>query len=100
MQVPDSTTVPPVRVRSALNPVFGPRRIARFFAGIVNKAKSADVAVRLAIVDVNGEPAVSMTIGDGADVMVCEFGGSGAVRGIRRVSNPTKLSRAFGARGA
>lgn len=81
------------RVRSALNPVFGPRRIARFLAGILEKALAAGVRPRVAHVEVNGEPGLSLAIGPDVDVMAFELNASGAIRGIRRVSNPDKLTR-------
>lgn len=81
------------RVRSALNPVFGPRRIARFLAGILGKAIAAGVRPRVAHTEVNGEPGLSLAIGAEIDVIACEFDASGAIRGIRRVSNPEKLTR-------
>jgi len=81
------------RVRSALNPVFGPRRIARFLAGILGKAIAAGVRPRVAHTEVNGEPGLSLAIGAEIDVIAFEFDASGAIRGIRRVSNPEKLTR-------
>ncbi len=80
------------RVKSALNPIFGPERIARFFAGILQLARRDSVPVMARVVGVNGEPAVSLSLHGNPDVTVFELH-RGAIRGVRRISNPEKLTR-------
>lgn len=81
-------------VRSALNPIFGPERIARFFTGVLQKAMVAGQAVTASIVSVNGESALSLSTDGSADVIALELR-DGRVCGVRRISSPRKLSRVW-----
>jgi RNA polymerase sigma-70 factor (ECF subfamily) len=84
------------RVKSALNPIFGAERIARFFRGVLATAfADPSSPVVASIVDVNGGPALSLTLQGVRDVLVFETGSSGRLLGLRRISNPEKLTRAF-----
>ncbi|KAB1648885.1 sigma-70 family RNA polymerase sigma factor [Pseudoclavibacter endophyticus] len=85
------------RMRSAMNPVFGAHRIARFFAGVIGKRRRADPAmtVEVAPVEVNGEAAISLRLADERDVISLELDSAGRIRGLRRISNPDKLARAL-----
>jgi RNA polymerase sigma factor (sigma-70 family) len=83
------------KVKSAMNPLFGAARIARFFTGILGKAVAFDPSqpVRAEIVDVNGEPGMVLRHQGRADVLVIDAGPDGTIRGVRQVSNPDKLTR-------
>ncbi|WOF22079.1 sigma-70 family RNA polymerase sigma factor [Microbacterium betulae] len=89
------------RVKSALNPIFGADRIARFFLGILDKAwaDSESGTPGVAAVDVNGQPALSLSLHGVHDVLVLEFSPDGGISELRRVANPEKLTRAFRLRG-
>lgn len=82
------------RVKSALNPIFGAERIVRFFAGILEKAAAAGAVISAREVDVNGEIGLSLSVGAVTDVISLEMRG-GLVAGVRRISNPDKLWRAW-----
>lgn len=79
---------------SARNPIFGPDRILRFFAGILAKSAAKGSGAGAVLVEINGEPALSMTVSGTTDVIAFEFAGA-RVCGIRRISNPHKLARAL-----
>ncbi|UOD80834.1 sigma-70 family RNA polymerase sigma factor [Paenarthrobacter ureafaciens] len=83
------------KVKSAMNPLFGAARIARFFTCILGKAVAFDPSqpVRAEIVDVNGEPGMVLRHQGRADVLVIDAGPDGTIRGVRQVSNPDKLTR-------
>lgn len=81
-------------VKSARNPIFGPVRIARFFAGVMQKIHARGDRVVAAVVDVNGEVALSLTGPGAPDVIAFELR-EGRVCGVRRVSNPEKLTRVW-----
>lgn len=83
------------KVRSARNPLFGAARIARFFAGILAKASAFDPVrpVRASTVEVNGEPALLLCQQGRRDVLLIDFNAAGAVRELRQISNPDKLTR-------
>ncbi len=81
-------------VKSALNPIFGAERIARFFAGVLQKAATRGEPVSARAVEVNGEVALSLSTYGRSDVIAFEWR-DGRVCGIRRVSNPAKLTRAW-----
>lgn len=82
------------RVKSALNPIFGAERIVRFFVGILEKAAVSGAAISARIVDVNGETGLSLSVGGMTDVISLEMRGE-FVAGVRRISNPEKLTRAW-----
>ena len=82
------------RVKSALNPIFGAERIVRFLVGILDKAAASGAAISVGVVDVNGERGLSLSVGGMADVISLEMRG-GLIAGVRRVSNPEKLSRVW-----
>lgn len=79
-------------VKSAVNPIFGPARILRFFGGIMAKSALDGESPRIAVIEVNGESALSMTVSGVTDVIAVEFVDD-RIRGIRRISNPRKLTR-------
>lgn len=84
------------RTPAALNPIFGAEHIARFFLGILERAFAAPgTAPSAAVVSVNGEAALSLTLRGVVDVLALELTETGSVRGLRRISNPEKLTRAF-----
>ncbi|MGO2110536.1 MAG: sigma factor-like helix-turn-helix DNA-binding protein [Pseudoclavibacter sp.] len=85
------------KVRSALNPLFGPEHIARFFSGVIGKRRRDDPSVTASVrlIDVNGEPALSLDLDGWGDVIAAEFDASSRIRGLRRISNPDKLARAL-----
>jgi len=84
------------RVRAALNPIFGADHVRRFLLGVLGKAL-ADPASPLgvALLDVNGEPAVALTHSGRTDVLTLEFGGDGRIHALRQVCNPDKLTYAL-----
>ncbi|MEV7607730.1 sigma-70 family RNA polymerase sigma factor [Paenarthrobacter sp. NPDC089322] len=83
------------KVKSAMNPLFGAARIARFFAGILGKAVKFDPRrpVRAGIIEVNGEPALLLMHQGRSDVLVIDGGSDGSIRELRQVANPEKLTR-------
>lgn len=81
-------------VKSALNPIFGATHIARFFAGVLQKAATQAEPILARAVEVNGEIALSLSTYGLADVIAFEWRDE-RVCGIRRVSNPAKLTRAW-----
>ncbi len=83
------------KVKSAMNPLFGAARIARFFAGILGKAVVFDPArpVRAEIVEVNGEAALVLRHHGRADIVTIDCGPDGTIRELRQLSNPDKLTR-------
>lgn len=82
------------RVRSALNPIFGVERIVRFLVGVIDGARAAGEKMRIGLVEVNGETALTFRRPERLDVVCVELDFSGRIRGIRQVSNPVKLTRA------
>ncbi|MFG1806006.1 sigma factor-like helix-turn-helix DNA-binding protein [Streptomyces sp. NPDC049040] len=81
------------RVRSALRPVSGPERVARFLSGYAasHPPRGLDVRYR----HVNGDPSAVVFSGDSPyAVMVLDLGApDDRVTGIYLVTNPDKLSR-------
>lgn len=78
------------RVRSALRPILGADRIARFFVGI--RARSL-IDAQAEIVRVNGEPGVLIRRRDGnRSVMAFAMAGD-RLRAVYMVNNPDKLQR-------
>lgn len=84
-------------VRSALNPVFGADRIARFYIGVLHKtADTHSVAsVSGSLIEINGEPAIALRLADRTDVLTFDVGADGLIRGVRQIANPEKLRHAF-----
>ncbi|MFK0002218.1 sigma factor-like helix-turn-helix DNA-binding protein [Paenarthrobacter sp. NPDC090522] len=80
------------KVKSAINPLFGAARIARFFLGILEKAAALQ-PVTADLIDVNGGPALVLRHSGRADVLVLDGGPDGGIRGLRQISNPDKLTR-------
>ncbi|AFR30634.1 sigma-70 family RNA polymerase sigma factor [Arthrobacter sp. Rue61a] len=83
------------RVKSAMNPLFGAVRIARFFAGILGKAVVFDPVrpVSVGVIGVNGEAAMVLRHHGRSDILVINTGPDGSIRELRQVSNPDKLTR-------
>lgn len=85
-------------VAATRNPIFGRAKVHRFYVGVRNRAAAYDPQrpFALAPLEVNGEPALALSHSGRTDVLAVEFEPSGMIRGIRQVSNPHKLTRAFG----
>ncbi|MCT9870861.1 sigma-70 family RNA polymerase sigma factor [Paenarthrobacter aurescens] len=83
------------KVKSAMNPLFGAARIARFFSGILGKAVVFDPVrpVRAEIVEVNGDAALVLRHHGRADIVTFDAGPDGSIRELRQLSNPDKLTR-------
>ncbi|MCO1340111.1 hypothetical protein BJH93_14630 [Kocuria polaris] len=79
------------RVKAAINPIFGPDRVARFLVGVF--ADRGGVAVEWG--DVNGAPALILGYDGRRHVLHIEAA-AGRVRAIRFVANPDKLARLDG----
>lgn len=81
------------RVRAARNPIFGADHVRRFLLGVLGKA-TADPGLPfgVALLDVNGEPAVALSHSGRTDVLTLEFGDDGLIHGLRQVCNPDKLA--------
>ncbi|MFF2841477.1 sigma-70 family RNA polymerase sigma factor [Paenarthrobacter sp. NPDC057981] len=83
------------KVKSAMNPLFGASRIARFFAGILGKAVAFDPEepIRAWIVEINGGAALVLRHHGRSDVIEVDSAPDGSIRGLRQLSNPDKLTR-------
>ncbi|GGJ35366.1 sigma-70 family RNA polymerase sigma factor [Paenarthrobacter histidinolovorans] len=83
------------KVKSAMNPLFGAARIARFFAGILAKAVNFDPVepVRAWVIEINGGAALVLRHHGRSDVVEVDAGPDGSIRGLRQLSNPDKLTR-------
>jgi RNA polymerase sigma-70 factor (ECF subfamily) len=78
------------KVQAAINPIYGPHRIARFFAGIVKRG-AAD-GLRVEFLDVNGEPGVLLLSGKRpVSVVSIARAEDGRISRIFLISNPDKL---------
>jgi RNA polymerase sigma-70 factor (ECF subfamily) len=77
------------RVRSALNPLHGAEKVARYFVGIYSRY-GAGLAVTP--VDVNGQPAVVVTRRSGRHLLTATIS-DGRATGLFVVANPVKLRR-------
>ncbi|SDW70247.1 RNA polymerase sigma-70 factor, ECF subfamily [Arthrobacter sp. yr096] len=82
-------------VKSAMNPLFGAVRIARFFTGILGKAAVFDPMqpVSAHIIEVNGGAALVLRHHGRSDIMVINTCPDGSIRELRQLSNPDKLTR-------
>ena len=77
------------KARAALNPIHGPEKVARFFAGILRKAPPGFVVRRA---KVNGGFGLVGYFGDGRPHSVGTFEvADGRIKAIRLVVNPDKL---------
>jgi RNA polymerase sigma-70 factor (ECF subfamily) len=76
------------RVRAALRPVLGRRKVLAFLAGLAARYQFTDPR----LVDVNGEQAIWLRVGDRPQLVVLEFR-DGLVSAVYGVLNPDKLSR-------
>ncbi|UXN32841.1 hypothetical protein [Glutamicibacter sp. M10] len=76
------------KVRAAINPVFGARRIARFLIGIERKNPGRNIFSG----QVNGEPALLFTMEGRRDVVIIDIA-EGVIQRILQVSNPEKLGQ-------
>ncbi|WCN80372.1 RNA polymerase sigma factor SigJ [Micromonospora sp. LH3U1] len=75
------------RVRSALNPVLGADRIARFYAGIYGPRRRWTMRP----LELNGEPAALLTNANGNHYTLTVAAADGRITGIYVVGNPAKL---------
>jgi RNA polymerase sigma-70 factor (ECF subfamily) len=82
-------------VSSALNPLFGPERIARFLRGVLEIARHHDPARPLTaeVVEANGEAGLLLHYAGRDTYTTFELDADGLICGIRQVSNPAKLAR-------
>jgi RNA polymerase sigma-70 factor (TIGR02957 family) len=82
------------KVSAARRPLVGRAEVLNLFVGIRRLASSEGVnldRVRLDIVDVNGDPAVAITIDERVDsIYSCSFDGD-AISAFRIIRNPDKL---------
>ncbi|MCM1012973.1 MULTISPECIES: sigma-70 family RNA polymerase sigma factor [unclassified Brevibacterium] len=83
------------KVRSAVNPVFGSARIARFFAGVLTPV-DLDGAHIGAILEINGGLAMAIRRDGDTRVLEIDLGADGLIHGLRQVNNPDKLTRLGG----
>ncbi|MDR6989770.1 RNA polymerase sigma-70 factor (ECF subfamily) [Paenarthrobacter nitroguajacolicus] len=83
------------KVKSAMNPLFGAARIARFFGGILGKAVVFDPLqpVRAWVIEVNGGAAMVLRHHGRSDVIEVDAAPDGTIRALRQLSNPDKLTR-------
>jgi len=80
------------KAASALNPICGADRVARFFAGLVKKGAASGVEARFA--EVNGEPGALLYQQNRlATVVSLELDEDGLVAGVYLVTNPDKLPK-------
>ncbi|MCL4230360.1 MAG: RNA polymerase sigma-70 factor [Dehalococcoidia bacterium] len=88
------------RVASAINPIYGPSRVARFVIGISRKCIRAGELTGIEFADVNGEPGIIWRDRRGrpTSVSVLEVT-AGKVVAVRSVRNPGKLRPFREARG-
>ncbi|TDD36485.1 RNA polymerase sigma-70 factor [Nonomuraea terrae] len=76
------------RVRAALRPVSGRRKVLAFLAGLAARYHFADPR----LVHVNGEPAIWVRVGDQHQLVVLEFR-DGLISAVYGLLNPDKLTR-------
>jgi len=80
------------RVSSALNPIYGRFKSARFFLGLLKKYKERGAVSKTKLVEVNGGPALLFYLNGKLDsITTMEFDRDRIVR-IYSVRNPDKLS--------
>ncbi|WP_217183181.1 sigma-70 family RNA polymerase sigma factor [Streptomyces sp. AC495_CC817] len=82
-------------VSSALNPLFGPEKIARFLHGVLEIARTYDPErpLQVSVIEANGEAALMLHYGGRATFTTFELDDAGMILGIRQVANPAKLQR-------
>jgi RNA polymerase sigma-70 factor (ECF subfamily) len=80
------------KVHSAINPIYGADRVARFTLGVTRK----DPARSLEFVDVNGAPGVILRRGSGRihSVLLLDIAEDGKIGVMYVLRNPDKLARA------
>jgi len=79
------------KVPAALNPIYGPAKVARYFIGVARKMPPS---TQMRTVRVNGRPGFITWVG-GAIYMVAEVSfRNGKIDGMRVVRNPDKLKSA------
>ncbi|WP_319462422.1 RNA polymerase sigma factor SigJ [Micromonospora sp. RTP1Z1] len=76
-------------VRAARNPVRGPDRIARFFAGVYGRPRSIEAVPT----ELNGGPALVLRWPDGTRYTLAIAAADGRITDLYLVGNPAKLSR-------
>jgi RNA polymerase sigma-70 factor, ECF subfamily len=78
------------KARAALNPIYGPDRISRFFLGIRSKWP---VDLRVVPIMAGGTPSVLLYAGDQIDSLVnLDLDEDGKVQGVYIIRNPDKLT--------
>lgn len=80
------------KVSSALNPIFGAERIARFFNSVITPGDPSGQDFK-GIVDVNGGVAIAVVRADHDHVLELQVDAEGRICSLRLVSNPDKLGR-------
>lgn len=88
------------RASSAINPIYGPWRVARFVIGVSRKSARIGELAAVELAEVNGEPGIIWRSrkGRATSVSVLEVA-DGRVVAIRSVRNPDKLRRFRESRG-
>ncbi|MFC4115934.1 RNA polymerase sigma-70 factor [Nonomuraea zeae] len=76
------------RVRAALRPIIGRRKVAIFMRSLVLRYTFTDAQV----IEVNGHPAIWMRVGDSDQLVVLEVR-DGLIKDIYSMRNPDKLTR-------
>jgi RNA polymerase sigma factor (sigma-70 family) len=84
------------QVRSALNPVFGAERIARFLTGIRAKSlrRHPHLNFGFCTLELVSETALAFAHNDRWDLLLVEVSSEGLASELRLISNPDKLRRA------
>lgn len=78
---------------AALNPICGADRIARFFSGVIRKARAQRRRLSFRFAEVNGEPGLLVFDDDVLDQCVSIDVADGRIAAIYVVRNPEKLRR-------
>jgi RNA polymerase sigma-70 factor (ECF subfamily) len=79
--------------RSALNPIIGADKIARFFTGLAAKAARRGPMPSFQIKDINGAPAFLVFAGEDLDQTLSIETDGAQITAVYLVRNPEKLRR-------
>ncbi len=86
------------RKRTALNPIHGPDRIARFFIGLVRKHQAAGTALRAEPAHINGASGLLLFLDGALDQTLSIAVEDDRIVAIYSVRNPEKLRRVLSER--
>jgi RNA polymerase sigma-70 factor (ECF subfamily) len=79
------------KVLATINPIYGPDKVSRFFAGLARKKTALGLSVKFA--EVNGTPGAVLMQGPTPDTVVTiQLTDSGLIQRIFLVRNPDKLT--------